>query len=79
MQSIAEWLEEVGLGEYAQCFAENGIDFSILDHLSDGDLAWPSAQAAGRDWRASALSYSAQDGSRARNQACLQESSVVVG
>ena len=38
MQSIAEWLEEVGLGEYAQCFAENGIDFSILDHLSDGDL-----------------------------------------
>ena len=38
MQSIAEWPEEVGLGEYAQCFAENGIDFSILDHLSDQDL-----------------------------------------
>jgi len=33
MQSIAEWPEEVRLGEYAQRFAENGIDFSILDHL----------------------------------------------
>ena len=28
MQSIAEWPEEVGLGEYAQHFAESGIDFS---------------------------------------------------
>src|SRR6516165_10625032 len=38
MQSIAEWLEELGLGEYAQCFAENGIDFSAVGHLSDQDL-----------------------------------------
>ena len=38
MQSIAEWLEELRLGEYAQRFAENGIDFSVLDHLSDQDL-----------------------------------------
>src|SRR6516162_4535812 len=38
MQSIAEWLEELGLGEYAQRFAENGIDFSVLGHLSDQDL-----------------------------------------
>src|SRR6516162_824009 len=38
MQSIAEWLQELGLGEYAQCFAENGIDFSALGHLSDQDL-----------------------------------------
>jgi hypothetical protein len=26
----AEWLESIGLGEYAQRFAENAIDFSIL-------------------------------------------------
>jgi len=26
MQSIAEWLEELGLGHYAQRFAENGVD-----------------------------------------------------
>ena len=38
MQSIAEWLEELRLGEYAQRFAENGIDFSVLGHLSDKDL-----------------------------------------
>ena len=37
MQSIAEWLEELGLGEYAQRFAENGIDSSVLGHLSDQD------------------------------------------
>ena len=38
MQSFAEWLEELGLGEYAQRFAENGIDLSVLGHLSDQDL-----------------------------------------
>ena len=38
MQSIGDWLEELGLGEYAQRFAENGIDFSVLGHLSDQDL-----------------------------------------
>src|SRR5262252_5429650 len=38
MQSIAEWLEELGLGRYAQRFAENGVDFSVLRHLTDRDL-----------------------------------------
>jgi len=38
MQSIAEWLAGLGLGEYTQRFAENGIDFSALGHLSDQDL-----------------------------------------
>jgi class 3 adenylate cyclase len=38
MQSIAEWLAGLGLGEYIQRFAENGIDFSALGHLSDQDL-----------------------------------------
>jgi len=38
MRSIAAYLEELGLGEYAQRFAENGIDFSVLGHLSDQDL-----------------------------------------
>ena len=27
MQQIAEWLEKLGLAEYAERFAENGIDF----------------------------------------------------
>jgi len=38
MQQIAEWLEKFGLGQYAQRFAENDIDFDILSDLSDQDL-----------------------------------------
>lgn len=38
MQHIAEWLEGIGLSEYAQRFAENGIDISVLPHLTDQDL-----------------------------------------
>jgi len=38
MEPIAEWLEKLGLGQYAQRFAENGIDLSDLRHLTDQDL-----------------------------------------
>src|SRR5262249_47646121 len=38
MQQIAGWLEELGLGQYAQRFAENDISFVILPDLSDQDL-----------------------------------------
>jgi class 3 adenylate cyclase len=38
MQQIADWLEKLGLGQYAQRFAENEIDVSVLRHLSDQDL-----------------------------------------
>src|SRR6516165_9730896 len=38
MQQIADWLEELGLGQYAQRFAENDITFVILPDLSDQDL-----------------------------------------
>ncbi|WP_338824413.1 adenylate/guanylate cyclase domain-containing protein [Bradyrhizobium septentrionale] len=38
MQQIAEWLEDIGLSEYSQRFAENGIDISVLPHLTDQDL-----------------------------------------
>jgi SAM domain (Sterile alpha motif) len=30
MQQISDWLEKLGLGQYAQRFAENGIDVSVL-------------------------------------------------
>ena len=30
MQQIADWLEKLGMSEYAQRFAENEIDFSVL-------------------------------------------------
>ena len=38
MQAIADWLEKLGMSEYAQRFAENGIDVSVLRHLTDQDL-----------------------------------------
>ncbi len=38
MQQIADWLEKLGLGQYAQRFADNGIDVSVLPHLTDQDL-----------------------------------------
>jgi hypothetical protein len=37
-QMIAEWLAKLGLGQYAQRFAENDITFVILPDLSDQDL-----------------------------------------
>ena len=38
MQQIADWLQKLGLGQYAQRFAENDIDFAILPDLTDQDL-----------------------------------------
>jgi len=38
MEPIADWLEKLGLGQYAQPFAENDIDFDILKDLTDQDL-----------------------------------------
>jgi hypothetical protein len=38
MQQIAHWLEKLNLGQYAQRFAENDIDVSVLRHLTDADL-----------------------------------------
>ena len=38
LQPIADWLEKLGLGQYAQRFAENDISFSILSDLTDQDL-----------------------------------------
>jgi class 3 adenylate cyclase/predicted ATPase len=38
MQQIADWLEKLGMSEYAQRFAENRIDFSVLPDLTDQHL-----------------------------------------
>jgi hypothetical protein len=35
MQEIADWLEKLGMSEYRSRFAENGIDVSVLPHLTD--------------------------------------------
>jgi class 3 adenylate cyclase len=38
VQQIADWLDKLGMPEYAQRFADNGIDVSVLPHLTDQDL-----------------------------------------
>ena len=38
MQQIADWLEKLGMSEYAQRFAENRVDLSVLPDLTDQDL-----------------------------------------
>ena len=38
MQQIADWLEKLGMPEYAERFADNHIDFTILGDLTDRDL-----------------------------------------
>jgi hypothetical protein len=37
MQQIADWLQKLDLGQYAQRFAENDIYFAILPDLTDQD------------------------------------------
>ena len=38
VEQIADWLEKLGLGQYAKLFADNDIDVSVLPHLSDQDM-----------------------------------------
>jgi hypothetical protein len=37
-QQIADWLKQLGIPEYTERFAENGIDVSVLRDLTDQDL-----------------------------------------
>ena len=37
-EDFARWLNSLGLGQYAQDFADNAIDLETLPHLSDDDL-----------------------------------------
>ncbi len=38
MQQIADWLNQLGMSEYAQRFAENDIEIDLLNELTDQDL-----------------------------------------
>src|SRR6516162_886000 len=38
MQHIADWLEQLGMSEYAERFAENKIDISVLPDLTEQHL-----------------------------------------
>jgi len=38
VEDIAQWLDRLGLAQYAQTFAENGVELQHLPHLTDDDL-----------------------------------------
>jgi hypothetical protein len=38
MQQIADWLQKLGMSEYAQRFGKNRVDLSALSDLTDQDL-----------------------------------------
>src|SRR6478672_9018072 len=38
MPEVVDWLDKLGMSEYAQSFVENGIDFTVLPDLADQDL-----------------------------------------
>jgi SAM domain (Sterile alpha motif)/Adenylate and Guanylate cyclase catalytic domain len=65
MQQIADWLKELGMFEYAERFAENKIDISVLPELTDQHLE-KLGVALGRILRAirelSATTVAAQPG-----------------
>ena len=57
MPQLADWLEKLDMSEYAERFAENEIDVSVLRYLTDQDLrsrrlARPSTKDVGGDFRA---------------------------
>jgi len=37
-ETVAAWLDELGLGQYASVFAENAVDISVLPDLNEVDL-----------------------------------------
>ena len=55
MQQVTDWLERLGMSEYAPRFPDNDIDFSILGDLTDRDL---------KDLGAAPLGLSPQDFAR---------------
>src|SRR5262245_30528341 len=38
MQTITQWLEQLGLSQYAEVFAENDVDLEALRLLNDAEL-----------------------------------------
>src|SRR5215475_12389418 len=38
MQSVRQWLDRLGLRDYAEIFERNAVDFELLRELTDPDL-----------------------------------------
>jgi predicted ATPase len=67
MQQIADWLEELGLGQYAQCFAEKMARAGVArgDPAAQGLGAHASRPAyRGRDATSSSIQYARRQQAR---------------
>ena len=67
---VGEWLKALGLGQYASAFADNDIDFTILNKLTDTDLKELGVGSLGHRKR---LLEAIADGKDARRRASTVE------
>jgi SAM domain (Sterile alpha motif) len=49
MKEISDWLEKLGMSEYAERFADNKIDVSVLRHLTAERLGRNGVEPSGSD------------------------------
>jgi hypothetical protein len=47
MQSVRQWLEQLGLPQYVEVFERNAVDLELLPELSDADLEKVGVDALG--------------------------------
>ena len=47
MTDVTQWLDKLGLGQYARAFIDNAIDYSLLVELTDTDLEKLGVQQLG--------------------------------
>ncbi len=51
VDSVTEWLEQLGLGQYATAFAQNDIDWELLPELDQDTLIYIGITSAGHRLR----------------------------
>jgi SAM domain (Sterile alpha motif) len=76
MTSAAAWLEELGLAQYAEIFAQQAIDFEVISDLTEMDLEALGIPLGHRKWMLKAIDALA-GAARAAHTAKLTLPSVI--
>lgn len=78
MRDVRDWLDSIGLGQYADSFEENAVDWTVLPHLDHEVLKDMGVHAAGHRVRivkaAEALDVSTSKATTRARQAQLENS-----
>ncbi|MDP6953763.1 MAG: hypothetical protein QGF53_13495, partial [Alphaproteobacteria bacterium] len=77
MQSIRAWLEELGLGEFAEAFEAEEIDLATLRHVTDADLKDMGLPIGPRRKLLAAMADNEQDASAPGSQAERRQITVM--